>query len=66
MYYRYCSTNSSCHTVKQFTVYSVQGSTEPEFLNICWRLKSRLFKKSCLFKGQRVQQGSNNFCVLME
>ncbi len=39
---------------------------EPEFLNICWRLKSRLFKKSCLFKGQRVQQGSNreNFlCV---
>ncbi len=24
-----------------------------------WRLKSRLFKKSCLFKGQRIQQGSN-------
>ncbi len=31
--------------------------TEPEFLNIYWRLKSRLFVKSCLFKGQRVQQG---------
>jgi hypothetical protein len=27
--------------------------------HICWRLKSRLFMKSCLFKGHRVQQGSN-------
>jgi hypothetical protein len=32
---------------------------KPEFLNICWSLKSRLFKKSCLFTGQKVQQGSN-------
>ncbi len=41
---------------------------EPEFLNICWRLKSPLFKKSCLFKGQRVQQGSNreHLFVLMK
>jgi hypothetical protein len=36
----------------------IQGkSPEPEFLNIQWRLKSRLFKESCLFKGQSVQQG---------
>jgi hypothetical protein len=33
-------------------------STESEFLNIYWRLKSRLFKESCLFKGHSVQQGS--------
>ncbi len=32
------------------------GMPEPEFLNVYWRLKSRLFEKSCLFKGQRVQQ----------
>ncbi len=39
---------------------------EPEFLNIQWRLKSRLFKESCLFKGQSVQQGLQwlqLFCV---
>jgi hypothetical protein len=30
---------------------------EPEFLNIQWGLKSRLFEASCLFKGQSVQQG---------
>ncbi len=30
---------------------------EPEFLNIHWMLKSQLFKESCLFKGQSVQQG---------
>jgi hypothetical protein len=30
---------------------------EPEFVNIQWRLKSRLFEESCLFKGQSVQQG---------
>jgi hypothetical protein len=34
-------------------------STEPEFLNICWMLKSRLLKKSLLFKVQRVQQDSD-------
>ncbi len=32
--------------------------SEPEFLNIHWRLKSLLFMESCLFKGQSVQQGS--------
>jgi hypothetical protein len=31
---------------------------EPEVLNIQWRLKSRLFQESCLFKGHNVQQGS--------
>jgi hypothetical protein len=36
----------------------VYRSPEPEFLNIYWRLKSRLFEESCLFKGQSVQQGS--------
>ncbi len=39
-----------------YRVYSTQP--EPEFLNIYWRLKSRLFEESCLFKGQSVQQGS--------
>jgi hypothetical protein len=39
-----------CHTL-YFT-------SEPEFLNIYWRLKSQLFKASCLFKGHSVQQGS--------
>jgi hypothetical protein len=34
-------------------------STEPEFLNICWMLKSLLLKKSLLVKVQRVQQGSD-------
>jgi hypothetical protein len=40
-------------------------SPEPEFLNIYWRLKSRLFKESCLLKGQSGQQGSLwlHFCV---
>jgi hypothetical protein len=33
------------------------GTLGPEFLNIYWRLKSRLPVKSCLFTGQRVQQG---------
>jgi hypothetical protein len=37
---------------------TVEQNTEPEFLNIYCRLKSRLFEKSSLFKGQRVQQGS--------
>jgi hypothetical protein len=32
-------------------------TAEPEFLNIQWRLKSWLFNKSGLFKGQSVQQG---------
>ncbi len=36
---------------------SVLTQTEPEFLNIYWRLKGRLFKESCLFKGYGVQQG---------
>jgi hypothetical protein len=42
--------------------------SEPEFLNIQWRLKSRLFKESCLFKGQSVQQGLQwlqLFCVAL-
>jgi hypothetical protein len=30
---------------------------ELKLLNIQWRLKSQLFKDSCLFKGQSVQQG---------
>ncbi len=38
---------------------------EPEFLNIYWRLESRLFAKSCLFKGQRVQQGSYRLQFLL-
>jgi hypothetical protein len=48
--------------------YFIAFTPEPEFLNICWRLKSRLFMTSCLFKGHRVQQGSNrrSFCVLKE
>ncbi len=33
---------------------TVNSSPEPEFLNIYWRLKSRLFAKSRLFNGQRV------------
>ncbi len=33
-------------------------TSEPELLNIQWRLKSRLFKESFLFKGQSIQQGS--------
>ncbi len=40
---------------------------EPEFLNIYWRLKSRLFEESCLFKCQSVQKGSQwlqFFCIL--
>jgi hypothetical protein len=32
--------------------------SEPEFLDIYWRLKSQLFEKTRLFKGQGVQQGS--------
>jgi hypothetical protein len=39
-----------------------QYSPEPEFLNI----QSQLFKESCLFKGQSVQQGLQwlqLFCV---
>jgi hypothetical protein len=39
--------------------------TEPEFLNIYWRLESRLFATSCLFKGQRVQQGSYKLHFLL-
>jgi hypothetical protein len=34
------------------------GQSEPEFINIYWRLKSRLFKESCLFKAKSAQQGS--------
>ncbi len=30
---------------------------DPEFVNIQWRLNSRLFEETCLFKGQSVQQG---------
>ncbi len=33
-------------------------TVSPNSWNIYWRLKSRLFEKSCLFKGQWVQQGS--------
>jgi hypothetical protein len=40
-----------------FKMFKNSGS-EPEFLNIYWRLKSRLFKESGLFRGQSVQQGS--------
>jgi hypothetical protein len=32
---------------------------ESEFLNLLCKLTSWLFEKSCLFKGQSVQQGSN-------
>jgi hypothetical protein len=45
------------YTVQGNVLYSLQCYTEPEFLNIQWRLKSRLFNESCLFKGQSVQQG---------
>jgi hypothetical protein len=57
----------SHHAVLLFTmsrrVHRIPGlnlayHTEPEFLNISWRLKSRLFEESCLFKGHSVQQGS--------
>ncbi len=60
---------SCCH------LRSVRGSggwgmrPEPEFLNIQWRLKSRLFKESCLFKGQSVQQGlqwATTFLLLLK
>ncbi len=44
------------YTVQGNVLYSLQYYTEPEFLNIQWRLKSRLFNESCLFKGQSVQQ----------
>ncbi len=37
---------------------TTDSNPEPEFLNIYLRLESRLSAKSCLFKGQRVQQGS--------
>jgi hypothetical protein len=40
------------------TIEARSITPEPEFLNIYWRLKSRLSAKSCLFKGQRVLQGS--------
>ncbi len=46
-------------TVLAFSVRFYGYLPEPEFLNIYWRLKSRLSVKSCLFKGQRVQQGSD-------
>jgi hypothetical protein len=45
-------------TAQQYPLAKLQAWPEPEFLNIYWRLKSRLFATSCLFKGQRVQQGS--------
>ncbi len=35
--------------------FSGDSGSEPKFLNIYWRLKSRLFEESCLFKGQCVQ-----------
>jgi hypothetical protein len=38
--------------------------SEPKFLNIDRGLKSRLFDRSSLFKGQRVQQSSNRLKVL--
>jgi hypothetical protein len=45
-----------CFVYKEkYTIY--RKSPEPEFLNIQWRLKSRLFQESCLFKGHNVQQG---------
>jgi hypothetical protein len=39
--------------------------SEPEFFNIYWRLKSRLFEESRLFRGQSIQQASQwlRFCV---
>ncbi len=61
-------------TVDQLSASSVQYSvhshcySEPEFLNIYWRLRSRLFEENCLFKGQSVQQGSQwlqFFCVVL-
>jgi hypothetical protein len=49
-----------CYVAWSFIVFPVSFRiTEPEFLNIYRRLKSRFFEKSRLFKGQRVQQGSN-------
>ncbi len=39
--------------------------SEPEFLNIDWRLESRLFATSCLFNGQKVQQGSYKLQFLL-
>ncbi len=38
-------------------MYQIWKKSKPEFLNIYWKLKSRLSVKSCLFEGQRVQQG---------
>ncbi len=38
---------------------------EPEFIIIYWWLESRLFATSCLFKGQRVQQGSYRLQFLL-
>ncbi len=42
-----------------YLAYTEHGPTilppQLEFLNIYRRLKSQLFTKSCLFKGQRVQ-----------
>jgi hypothetical protein len=48
--------NSHCRPNRHLKIFKNSGS-EPEFLNIYWRLKSRLFKESCLFKGHSVQSG---------
>jgi hypothetical protein len=61
-----CVVEWNCRASRHSYFWPSQLHTEPEFLIIYWRLKSRLFKKSCLFKGQWVQQGSNSFCALME
>ncbi len=45
-------------SIRVLYMYLGKDIPEPEFLNIYWRLKSRLFEESCLFKGQSVQQGS--------
>jgi hypothetical protein len=47
-----------------YSLYSIM-KPEPEFLNILWRLKSQLFKASCLFKGQSVHQGLQLFVLLL-
>jgi hypothetical protein len=53
--------NRFCEVSEQWPA----SRAEPESLNIYWRLKSRLFEESCLFKGQSVHQGSQwlQFCV---
>jgi hypothetical protein len=47
-----------CHVPVPFQHVLSYGYSEPEFLNIYWRLKSQHFEETCLFRGQSVQQGS--------